>query len=118
MTRTPDRYSQFDWRLQAKVFYYFSRFILINGCTIRFIQIRQPQFYPNPTTGNIHFEGFINEKSLSTFNLYDVSGKLIEQISLNPGNIYFNFQLYTKGIFYFEIMNQKGLVQHGKIVVV
>lgn len=84
----------------------------------QFNPVQPLQFYPNPTTGNIHFEGFINEKSLSTLKLYDVYGKLIEQINLDAGNIHFNFQLYTKGVFYFEITNHERLVQHGKIVVV
>ena len=76
------------------------------------------QYYPNPSTGTIHFEGFINETSLSTLNLYEVSGKLINQIKLNAGTISFNYQLNRKGVFYFEIINQKGLVQYGKLVVI
>jgi len=76
------------------------------------------QYYPNLSTGTIHFQGFIDAFSTSTMKLYEASGKLIEQINLNAGNINFNYQLNKKGVFYFEITNEKGLVQYGKLVVI
>ena len=45
-------------------------------------------------------------------------GKLIDQIKLNTGTIRFNYHLNRKGVFFFEIINQKGLVQYGKLVVI
>ena len=76
------------------------------------------KYYPNPSSGTIHFEGMISEASPSTLNIYEISGKLIEQVKLNGGNISFDYQFRSKGVFYFEITNQNGLVQHGKLIVI
>lgn len=75
------------------------------------------QFYPNPSSGVIHLEGIVDEHSPSTLNLYDVTGKLIEQIHLNPGPIDLIYQFERKGVYIFEILDKKAKIQYGKLVV-
>ncbi|MEO8148009.1 MAG: CotH kinase family protein [Bacteroidia bacterium] len=72
--------------------------------------------FPNPSTGNFHFEGLINESS--TLSIYDAAGKMIDHFEINKGNVQLNYQLNRKGVFYFRITNRTGLLQYGKLVVI
>ncbi|CAN5573915.1 hypothetical protein BH11BAC2_BH11BAC2_03680 [soil metagenome] len=78
----------------------------------------QLTYYPNPSNGKIHFEGSNEYEFVSTLKIYETTGKIIDFVNLNPGIINFNYQFDKKGIYYFTITNQKGIVQFGKLVVI
>lgn len=72
--------------------------------------------YPNPTKGllNIQVDGTVNQ--VMTFEVYDLSGKLIEQIEL--GNID-QHQLYLNldhGMYLYHIRTQQELIGSGKLM--
>lgn len=80
--------------------------------------VNELHYFPNPGNGNINFEGIIDATTESVLTIYDASGKLIDKINMNAGHVDLNYQLNKKGVFYFKIANQKGLLQYGKLVVI
>ncbi len=72
--------------------------------------------FPNPSTGTIHFEGEVMESS--TLDIFDTSGKRIENFQLSKGPIQLQYEMNLKGVFYFRITNRNGLLQYGKIIVI
>jgi hypothetical protein len=75
------------------------------------------RYYPNPGNGDFHFEGFINSAIPLQMTVYDLSGKMIDRVVLQAGNINFNYQVNRKGVYYFTIINSGGIVQIGKLIV-
>jgi hypothetical protein len=84
-------------------------------------EIRAPlsflRYYPNPGNGNFHFEGYIISTAPLQMTVYDLSGKMIDRMSLQPGNLQFDYQLNRKGVFFFTITNFNGMVRSGKLIV-
>jgi hypothetical protein len=75
------------------------------------------KYFPNPGNGNFHFEGYLDSPSLLQMTVCDLSGRIIDSVEVQPGNIQFDFQLNRTGVYYFTITNIKGLVQVGKLIV-
>jgi len=73
-------------------------------------------YYPNPTTGIIHFEKG-NESSAAIMVLYDTAGRILEEKNLPTGQLSFEYELKEKGIYFFTVSNSNGQVQFGKVVV-
>jgi len=75
------------------------------------------RYYPNPGNGDFHFEGFLGSSNPLLMSVYDISGKMIDRMALQPGNLQFNYHLSRKGIYCFTITNSSGMVQIGKLIV-
>lgn len=75
------------------------------------------QYFPNPGSGNIQFKGYLKSNSPLRMVIYNVEGKVIDQLTINAGQVNFNYQLNRKGIFYFNILDQSGIIQYGKLIV-
>jgi hypothetical protein len=75
------------------------------------------KYYPNPGSGVIHFEGFLYGASPFRLTFYDGTGKKIDCLEVQAGNLQFNYQLNEKGIYYFTFSNNDGLIRSGKIIV-
>jgi hypothetical protein len=73
--------------------------------------------YPNPGTGVFHFEGFLDGNLPTQMIVSDVAGKTIHTIKLSPGIQKFDYQLYTKGIYFFSIRTNNRILQYGKLIV-
>ncbi len=73
--------------------------------------------FPNPATGGIHFEGFLEGTSTSEMTLYNIEGKMIDHLKLNPGIVKLDYRMNEKGVYYFTISNNSGLSQVGQLVV-
>ena len=73
--------------------------------------------YPNPGSGNLHFEGYLESKTALTMYVYDLTGRIIDRISLQPGRLQFDYRLTRKGVFFFTITNNAGVLQSGKLIV-
>ncbi len=74
-------------------------------------------FYPNPGNGNFHFEGYIESDTPIQMYVYDLTGRMIDRVSLQPGSLRFDYRLNRKGLFLFTITNNNGLLQSGKLIV-
>jgi hypothetical protein len=73
-------------------------------------------YYPNPTTGIIHFEKGYDSSTTSELILHDGSGRIVEMKVLPPGKVSFECELKEPGVYFFKLSNSKRLVQYGKIV--
>lgn len=73
-------------------------------------------FYPNPTTGVIHFEGAWIGSSSATLNVYDATGRIVLQRIIHPGKISVEAELKDAGIYFFSIRDPGGHAQIGKII--
>jgi hypothetical protein len=74
-------------------------------------------YYPNPGSGDFRFEGFLSGPSPLKMTVCDLSGKIVDQVVLQAGNMQFNYQVSRRGVYYFTITNMNGLVQAGKLIV-
>lgn len=74
-------------------------------------------YYPNPSIGNFHFEGFVNSVSPLQMNVFDITGKRVDCLPLESGNLQFEYKLNTKGVYFFTITNSIGQLKHGKLIV-
>jgi hypothetical protein len=74
-------------------------------------------FYPNPGNGNFHFEGFIDSDTPLQMHVYDLTGRMIDRVSLPPGSLKFDYRLNRKGVFLFTITSNNGILQSGKLIV-
>jgi hypothetical protein len=76
------------------------------------------KYFPNPGSGKIHFEGFLEGSAPFEMKIFDAEGQLLENIFLNSGHVDLDYQLNGKGFYYFTISNSTGILQRGKIVVI
>lgn len=73
--------------------------------------------YSTPENGQINVSGFINNQIISTLNIYDIQGRLLNIFELNSGIINQVFNMSQKGILIYKIENKIGIIQQGKIIV-
>ena len=74
-------------------------------------------YFPNPSTGLIHFEGRLPDTSPLVMTVYDVTGKEIDRKNLPSGTINFDYRIEEKGVYYFKINNNTGMIQYGKLII-
>ena len=74
-------------------------------------------YYPNPGNGIIHFEGFLCGTTPFRLTFYDGTGRKIDGIAVPVGKLQFTYHLTGKGIYYFTLINNEGLIQSGKLIV-
>jgi hypothetical protein len=74
-------------------------------------------YYPNPGTGIIHFDGFLCGSAPFWLNFYDGAGKKIDSMEMQAGDLQFSYHLKGKGIYYFTLINNDGLIRSGKLIV-
>jgi hypothetical protein len=75
------------------------------------------RYYPNPGNGNFHFEGYLDGANPMQMTIYDLAGKQIDLVSIQPGQVNFNYRLNRKGVYFFNIYSNNGLLQSGKLIV-
>lgn len=75
------------------------------------------QYYPNPSTGNFHFEGILPNGKATLMTIYDITNKVIDKVPINTGKVKFEYQLKQKGVYFFNISNEDGIIQFGKLLV-
>ena len=74
------------------------------------------RYYPNPGAGMIHFEGFLYGSAPFILTFYDGTGKKIDCLEVQAGDLQFNYYLHGKGVYYFTLINNAGLIQSGKFI--
>ncbi len=75
-------------------------------------------YFPNPSTGNFHFEGTLPNGKATQMTIYDITNKVIEKIPINTGKVKFEYRLKQKGVYFFNISNEEGIIQFGKLLVI
>jgi hypothetical protein len=75
------------------------------------------RYYPNPGNGNFHFEGDLNSAHPLQMTVYDLAGKIIDRVSIQPGQLKFDYRLNRKGVYFFNITDNNGLQRSGKLIV-
>lgn len=73
-------------------------------------------YYPNPSSGSIHFEGKMNGPLPATWKVFDTSGRLVTQHIFNTNKISFDYELEERGIYFFIFSNSQGEVRRGKMI--
>jgi hypothetical protein len=74
-------------------------------------------YYPNPGDGNFHFEGYIDSGSPLQMHVYDLTGRMIDRVTLQAGSQRFDYRLDRRGVFLFTITSKNGIVRSGKMIV-
>ena len=69
--------------------------------------------YPNPTTGNIYFNGV---QTGYTLQVYDVLGEMISSSTVDRDNYAVNLSGKAKGMYFYRVENGGVLVGQGKVV--
>ena len=75
------------------------------------------KYYPNPGTGDIHFEGLLQGPGPFQLSFYDGTGKKLDSIAIQSGQLQLDYQLKRKGVYFFTLSNNEGHIQRGKLVV-
>ena len=73
-------------------------------------------FWPNPSTGIFRVSGKIQSSGRLTLRVYDVAGKEIESRSLINGEQQFELSLKEKGVYFYALTGNEGLLQQGKLI--
>lgn len=72
--------------------------------------------YPNPAKDQITFS--TSNTAVTNVNIYDVTGSLIETISMNSLSVVLNLEKYNSGLYFYKsISNNNELVGTGKFIV-
>jgi hypothetical protein len=78
------------------------------------------KLYPNPNNGEMTLEYSLNESETGILNLYDVTGKSLEQISLNSKfhKLILNETSLQAGVYYYSILVNNKPVQTEKLIII
>lgn len=74
--------------------------------------------YPNPSNGHVNITGEFMSDTPAQLHIFDVTGKLIEKQNLSGKKQNLDVTLVNKGLYYFHIISQSGVIQSGKIVII
>ena len=76
--------------------------------------------YPNPNNGTMLLDYNLNPTDKAEFKIYDVTGKLVSNYILNSSftQIQINNDLFSNGIYFYQIMVNDQVVQADKLVII
>ena len=89
--------------------------IRIHGLTagINEVEKENVKVYPNPATNSITFTGIYKDFKLTIFNAI---GQIVLQKKLITSNTTLNIESFQRGMYYFQLINDKAKVISGKFV--
>ncbi len=79
------------------------------------------KLYPNPNDGNMVLTYSLAEKSEGTFNLYDITGRLINHYTLVVGennSLKIAESNLTNGVYFYSILVDNKVKAYNKIIIV
>ena len=83
---------------------------------------KKPKFnlYPNPNNGNMTLEYLIEGKESGLITIYDVSGRLVKQQTLNPENnlVIIIAQELSAGAYYYTITIADSKIKSDKLIII
>lgn len=71
----------------------------------------QIQVYPNPVSDSVTFSNI----KTGVISISDISGKVVESITVTEGNASLNMSNYNAGIYFYQVKSDNGLIS-GKII--
>ena len=76
-------------------------------------QLSDTRVYPNPVMNNLHIE---TKETMLKIIVYDISGRVYEQINCNSNSTIINMNSYNKGIWFLNIELSSGAKEMVKVV--
>lgn len=71
--------------------------------------------YPNPSTGLLNLET-AQDKIISQVLVFDISGKLMQQVSGSTNAVQVNISDYTPGMYILKVLHQDGEISQVRVV--
>ena len=92
-------------------------FLEITSTQEVFVEGLEARSFPNPTTSiwNLELEGRVPSKA--SFELRDVSGRLLRQEALQQGRLQTDFGDLQTGVYFYRVVGNAGVLVAGKILV-
>jgi hypothetical protein len=90
---------------------------IYNFTTLGIAVVNQPgniSIYPNPSNGNVYFNGV---KAGNTIEVYNLLGKIIYTSKATTTNYCVTLTGKAKGIYFYRIIDNTTIIQQGKIIV-
>lgn len=75
------------------------------------------RFYPNPSEGLVHFEGRLLSSSGCVMTICDMTGKEVDRIRLQQGQLNFDYRLERAGVYYFTIADEVHCLKSGTLFI-
>jgi uncharacterized repeat protein (TIGR01451 family) len=110
---------------KASIYFDYNPAIITNTCNTEFFQtLGNPSFiantitlYPNPASNSVQITNSLNE-TITNIAIYEVSGKLVKQISgANQSQITVDLQNLAKGLYFLEIATASNTKQIKKLII-
>jgi len=78
------------------------------------------KLYPNPNNGSMTLEYSIGNSDVGVFSIYDISGRLVKQVTLNysENKTVIDATELNAGAYYYTIKVNDGKVKAGKLIIV
>jgi CotH kinase protein len=73
--------------------------------------------YPNPSTGQFHFQGSVDGDGPLVLTIHDVAWREVDRITLSPGWQSFDRTIQGQGTYFFTIQSDGRVLQKGKLIV-
>jgi hypothetical protein len=75
--------------------------------------------FPNPTSGQIYFRFDLLDLNDCELNIYDTSGNIVQNISLNSlsNELHLNVHQFNSGQYYFTLKSKNKMLQNGKFII-
>lgn len=75
------------------------------------------EYFPNPSSGLIHFKGKLEGGRSHELNFYNSIGQLIDKVNLTGNNLDIEYHLPVKGIYFFTVTTNGKVSKNGNITV-
>lgn len=76
------------------------------------------KIFPNPSLGSIQFSGLNEDYGAELIKIYDVSGRLVQQIKIGSDLNFIILNITNPGAYTFIIEGKNGMIDTGKIFIV
>ncbi|MBK8852342.1 MAG: CotH kinase family protein [Saprospiraceae bacterium] len=76
------------------------------------------QCFPNPSTGKIQFKGRLRQSQESMLNIYESTGKLIDQMPIKQEQFILNYNTQSSGLYFYTITTKSAVQHSGKFLIV
>lgn len=76
------------------------------------------KIFPNPSLGSIQFSGLNEDYGAELIKIYDVSGRLVQQIKIGSDLNFIILNITNPGAYTFIIEGKNGMIETGKIFIV
>ena len=75
------------------------------------------QCFPNPSIGKIQFKGRLRLPQESMLNIYDSTGKLVDQMPINQDPFTIDYYAHASGLYFYTITTRSAVQYSGRFLV-